>query len=45
LTGNRVHWRCFVESLGGGGGEEEEEEDDDDDDNNDNCGDDGEQVC
>jgi len=33
LTGNRVHWRCFVESQGGGG--EEEEKDDDD----------GEQVC
>jgi hypothetical protein len=24
LTGNRVHWRCFVESLGGGGGGEGE---------------------
>jgi hypothetical protein len=39
LTGNLVHWRCSVGSLGGG--REEEEKDDDDEDN---YGDDGQQV-
>ena len=44
LTGNCVHWRCFVEFLGRG--RDEEEKDDDDDDNIDNNhGDDDAQVC